>query len=58
MKFLSNKGKINVYIAFLLLAITTSVVGKLSSEYDRDLTFNLTPIDFPTDRIIYNHSES
>ena len=56
MKFFSNKGKLNVYIAFLLLAITTSVVGKLSSEYDRDITFNLTPVDFPTDKIIYNQS--
>jgi hypothetical protein len=56
MKFFSNKGKLNVYIAFLLLAITTSVVGKLSSEYDRDINFNLTPIDFPADKIIYNQS--
>ena len=56
MKFFSNKGKLNIYIAFLLLAITTSVVGKLSSEYDRDITFNLTPVDFPTDKIIYNQS--
>ena len=56
MKFFSNKGKLNVYIAFLLLAITTSVVGKLSSEYDRDITFNLTPVDFPLDKIIYSQS--
>ena len=56
MRFFSNKGKLNVYVAFLLLAITTSVVGKLSSEYDRDITFNLTPVDFPTDKIIYNQS--
>ena len=56
MKFFSNKGKLNVYIAFLLLAIITSLVGKLSSEYDRDLTFNLIPVDFPTDKIIYDQS--
>ena len=56
MKFFSNKGKINVYISFLLLAITTSIVGKLSSEYNKDLTFKLIPVDFPKDKIIYKQS--
>ena len=56
MKFFSNKGKFNVYVGFLILAISTSVIGKLSSVYDKDIIFKLTPIDYPNDKKVFSQS--
>ena len=56
MKFFSNKGKFNVYVGFLILAISTSVIGKLSSVYDKNIIFKLTPIDYPNDKIVFSQS--
>jgi len=56
MKFFSNKGKFNVYVGFLILAISTSIIGKLSSVYDKDIIFKLTPTDYPNDKIVFSQS--
>ena len=56
MKLFSSKGKFNVYLVFLLLAISTSIVGKLTSVYDKDILFKLTPVNQPDDKFIFNQS--
>ena len=56
MKLFSNKGKFNVYLVFLVLAISTSIVGKLTSVYDKDILFKLTPVNQPDDKFIFNQS--
>ena len=56
MKLFSNKGKFNVYLVFLVLAISTSIVGKLTSIYDKDILFKLTPVNQPNDKFIFNQS--
>lgn len=56
MKLFSNKGKFNVYLVFLVLAISTSIVGKLTSVYDKDILFKLTPVNQPNDKFIFNQS--
>ena len=33
----SSQGKFNVFIIFLILAISSSLVGKLTSTYDKDI---------------------
>ena len=56
MKLFSSKGKFNVYLVFLLLAISTSIVGKLTSVYDKDILFKLIPVNQPDDKFIFNQS--
>ena len=56
MKLFSSKGKFNVYLGFLILAILTSIVVKLTSVYDKDILFKITPINQPDDKFIFNQS--
>ena len=42
MKIYSSQGKFNVFLIFLILAISTSLVGKLTSTYDKNIVFKLT----------------
>ncbi len=56
MKIYSSQGKFNVFIIFLILAISTSLVSKLTSTYDKNIVFNLTVKDVPNDKVIYDKS--
>ena len=56
MKIYSNKGKFNVFLIFLILAISTSLVSKLTSTYDKNIVFKLTVTDIPKDKVIYEKS--
>ena len=56
MKIYSSQGKFNVFLIFLILAISTSLVGKLTSTYDKNIVFKLTVTDIPKDKVIYEKS--
>ncbi len=56
MKIYSSQGKFNVFLIFLILAISTSLVGKLTSTYDKNIVFKLTVTDVPEDKVIYEKS--
>ena len=56
MKVFSSQGKFNVFIIFLILAISSSLVGKLTSTYDKDILFKLVIRDLPEDKVIYDKS--
>ena len=56
MKIYSSQGKFNVFIIFLILAISTSLVSKLTSTYDKNIVFKLTVKDIPSDKVIYDKS--
>ncbi len=56
MKSFLNKGKFNVFLIFLILAISTSLVGKLTSSYDKDILFKIVVTDQPSDKVIFNKS--
>ena len=52
----SSQGKFNVFIIFLILAISSSLVGKLTSTYDKDILFKLVLTDLPKDKVVYDKS--
>ena len=56
MKVFSSKCKFNVFIIFLILAISSSLFGKLTSTYDKDILFKLVIRDLPEDKVIYDKS--
>ncbi len=56
MKVFSSQGKLNVFVIFLILAISSSLVGKLTSTYDKDILFKLVLTDLPKDKVIYDKS--
>jgi len=56
MKIFSNQGKLNVLLIFLVLAISSSLIGKLTSTYDKNIVFKLDIIDVPKDKVIYEKS--
>lgn len=56
MKVYSSQGKFNVFLIFLVLAISTSLVSKLTSTYDKNIVFKLTVTDIPKDKVVYKKS--
>ena len=56
MKIFSSQGKFNVFLIFLVLAISTSLVSKLTSTYDKNIVFKLTVTDIPKDKVVYKKS--
>ena len=56
MKIFSNQGNFNVFLIFLVLAISSSLIGKLTSTYDKNIIFKLEVIDVPKDKVIYEKS--
>jgi len=56
MKVFSSKGKFNVFLIFLILAIMSSIIDKLTSTYDKDIIFKLVLKDIPKDKVIYDKS--
>ena len=56
MKVFSSQGKFNVFVVFLILAILSSLVGKLTSTYDKDILFKLVLTDLPKDKVVYDKS--
>ena len=52
MKFILSQGKFNVFLIFILLAISTSLVSKLTSTYEKDIVFKLVVKDLPNNLII------
>ena len=56
MKIYSSQGKFNVFLIFLVLAISTSLVSKLTSTYDKNILFKLSVTDIPKDKVVYKKS--
>ena len=56
MKVYSSQGKFNVFLIFLVLAISTSLVSKLTSTYDKNILFKLSVTDIPKDKVVYKKS--
>ena len=56
MKIFSSQGKFNVFLIFLILAITTSIFSKLTSTYEKNIIFKLVVSDIPEDKVVYEKS--
>ena len=56
MKIFSSQGKFNVFLIFLILAITTSLFSKLTSTYEKNIIFKLVVSDIPEDKVVYEKS--
>ena len=56
MRVFSSRGKFNVFVIFLILAIVSSLVGKLTSTYDKNILFKLVLTDLPKNKVIYDKS--
>ena len=56
MQMYFKKDKYRVFIVFTVLALFTSIVGKLTSVYERDIVFKINLVDVPEDKIVYNKS--
>lgn len=56
MKKFIQSGKFNVFALFLILAILTSLIAKLTSTYDKDITFKLVVVDQPKNKLIFDKS--
>jgi len=55
-KSIFKSKKLNVFLLFILLALLFSVLTKLSQDYTQSITFNITPINVPEDKIIIDDS--
>ena len=56
MRVFSSRGKFNVFVIFLILAIVSSLVAKLTSTYDKNILFKLVLTDLPKNKVIYDKS--
>ena len=56
MKIIKSQGKLNIFIIFLVLAILTSLISKLTSTYEKNIVFKINISDIPVDKVIYNKS--
>lgn len=56
-KLFSNKDKLNIFLIFLILASATSIISKLTSIYEKDISFMLTVNNQYENKIIYNQSK-
>ena len=43
MSLFSNSGKSNIYLIFVILAILTSLITKLTVKYEKDIVFRVIP---------------
>ncbi len=48
--------KANVFILFLLLALTFSILTKLSKDYTQTISFNIEAVNVPEDKVIVKDS--
>ena len=48
--------RLNIFLLFLILAFSFSVLSKLSQRYTHSFTFNINPINVPENHVIINDS--
>jgi len=48
--------KFNVFIFFVLLALTYSLLSKLTSNYTKAIVFAVKPVDIPSNQVVLNQS--
>jgi len=48
--------KLNIFLLFLVLAFSFSVLSKLSQRYTHSFTFSINPINLPEEHVIINDS--
>tara|TARA_B100001248_G_C27337788_1_gene434714 strand:+ start:135 stop:1061 length:927 start_codon:yes stop_codon:yes gene_type:complete len=56
MKLDFSRGKTNVFLVFLGLAIITSFTSKLLSTYEKNIDFTVLPSDLPNDKVLTDQS--
>ena len=56
MKLDFSRGKTNVFLVFLGLAIITSFTSKLLSTYEKNIDFTVLPSDLPNDKVFTGQS--
>ena len=56
MKLDFSRGKTNVFLVFLGLAIITSFTSKLLSTYEKNIDFTVLPSDLPNDKVLTGQS--
>ena len=56
MKLNFSRGKTNVFLAFLGLAIITSFTSKLVSTYEKNIDFTVLASDLPNDKVLTDQS--
>lgn len=50
--------RLNIFLLFLILAFSFSVLSKLSQRYTHSFTFNINPINVPENHVIINDSNT
>ncbi len=56
MSLFSNTGKSNIYLIFVILAILTSLITKLTAKYEKDIVFRVIAEEQDDEKIIYKNS--
>ena len=56
MSLFSNTGKSNIYLIFVILAILTSLITKLTAKYEKDIVFRVIVEDHEDEKFIYKKS--
>ena len=56
MKLNFSRGKTNVFLVFLCLAIITSFTSKLVSTYEKNIDFTVLASDLPNDKVLTDQS--
>ena len=56
MSLFSNSGKSNIYLIFVILAILTSLITKLTVKYEKDIVFRVIPEGQDDEKVIYKKS--
>lgn len=56
MKIFKARGKLKVFLLFLVFSVISSFVGKLITSHEKDILFRLIISDVPENNIIYDES--
>ena len=56
MKLFKARGKLNVFLLFFTFSVISSLIGKIITSYEKDITFRLIISDVPENNIIYDES--
>lgn len=56
MKLFKARGKLNVFLLFFTFSVIFSVIGKIITSYEKNITFRLIISDVPENNIIYDES--
>tara|TARA_B100001939_G_scaffold347807_1_gene370716 strand:+ start:2000 stop:2923 length:924 start_codon:yes stop_codon:yes gene_type:complete len=56
MKLFKARGKLNVFLLFFTFSVISSLIGKIITSYEKDITFRVIISDVPENNIIYDES--